>query len=400
MELIVSSFTGHPAGTQPVEVVERKGLGHPDTICDAVAEELSIRLSRFYRERFGMILHYNVDKALLHGGRATPAFGGGAVHEPMELYLSGRATHAFRDIEVPIEEIAQDAARSWFSRNLHALDPDRHLRVHCLIRPGSVDLAELFARQMESGVALANDTSCGVGFAPLTDLESIVAAVEQRLNAPETKQAHPEIGEDIKVMGVRHGSEIRVTLACAFIDRHLADTGAYLAAKARVSGIAAEAARRTGRGDIAFEVNTGDNPDGGNVYITVTGTSAEAGDDGQVGRGNRANGLITPFRPMTMEAVAGKNAISHVGKLYNIAAGRISRDIVEHVPGVREARCCLVSQIGRPISDPQIAGIELNTGGTAPPPAVERTVTEIVETEMAGLHRLWERLIDGLESVY
>jgi len=400
MELIVSALAGAPAGAQPVEVVERKGLGHPDTICDAVAESLSVALSRFYRDRFGMILHHNVDKALLYGGRATPAFGGGAVDEPMELYLSGRATREFRGVAVPVEEIARETARDWFARNMHALDADRHLRVHCLIRPGSADLAELFARQLETGVPLANDTSCGVGFAPPTRLETVVAAVERTLNAPETKAAHPEIGEDIKVMGIRRDGDLRLTLACAFIDRHLADAAAYLAAKAGVADIARDAARREGARGVAVEVNTGDRPDGGNVYITVTGTSAEAGDDGEVGRGNRANGLITPFRPMTMEAVAGKNAVSHVGKLYNIAAGHIAREIAGGVSGVSEARCCLVSQIGRPITDPQIAGIELNCGGAAPSPAMERAAAEIVHAEMAGLPRLWESLIGGRESVY
>ena len=54
----------------PFEIVERKGLGHPDTICDALTENLSRALSRVYLERFGAILHHNVDKVLLCGGAA------------------------------------------------------------------------------------------------------------------------------------------------------------------------------------------------------------------------------------------------------------------------------------------------------------------------------------------
>ena len=64
-----------------VKVVERKGIG-PDTICDALAETLSRNLCREYRRCFGAILHHNVDKALLCGGRSTPAFGGGSVLAP------------------------------------------------------------------------------------------------------------------------------------------------------------------------------------------------------------------------------------------------------------------------------------------------------------------------------
>ena len=64
--------------------MKRKGLGHPDSVCDALVENLSIALSRFYLERFGVILHHNVDKGLLWGGAAQPAFGGGEIAEPME----------------------------------------------------------------------------------------------------------------------------------------------------------------------------------------------------------------------------------------------------------------------------------------------------------------------------
>ncbi len=74
-----------------VEVVERKGLGHPDTICDALAESLSQSLCLEYRKRFGTILHHNVDKALLCGGRAVPSFGGGTVFFPIHIHLGGRA---------------------------------------------------------------------------------------------------------------------------------------------------------------------------------------------------------------------------------------------------------------------------------------------------------------------
>ena len=98
--------TPSPA-SQPLEIVERKGLGHPDTICDALAENLSRALSRFYLERCGAILHHNVDKALLCGGTARPAFGGGEIAEPIEIYLAGRATAEFEGVTIPVDEIAR-----------------------------------------------------------------------------------------------------------------------------------------------------------------------------------------------------------------------------------------------------------------------------------------------------
>src|SRR5271157_2165233 len=98
MVIILSSLATLIPDEAEVEFVERKGLGHPDTLCDALAEEFSLSLSRFYLDRFGLILHHNVDKALLWGGQAQPAFGGGKILRPIEIYLSGRATYDHRGI--------------------------------------------------------------------------------------------------------------------------------------------------------------------------------------------------------------------------------------------------------------------------------------------------------------
>ena len=160
MTIEVSELDGLPVASQSVEVVERKGLGHPDTMCDALAEEVSMALSRFYVGRFGFVLHHNVDKVLLRGGAARPAFGGGVVDEPIEIYLAGRATRAYRGVEIPVDQLTIDACRSWLSANMHALDVDRHVRVHCLVRPGSVELVELFG----SGERVDGDGD-GVGLA-------------------------------------------------------------------------------------------------------------------------------------------------------------------------------------------------------------------------------------------
>ena len=314
-----------------LEVVERKGVGHPDTICDALAEALSVALSRFYLERFGTILHHNVDKALLWGGAARPRFGGGEVLEPIELYLAGRATAAVGSVRVPIDELVHETGRAWLKRHLRHLDPERHVRIHPLIRATSADLAGLFERR--HGAPLANDTSFGVGYAPFDPLERVVLAVEDALNAPATKARHPELGEDVKVMGVRTGRTIRLTIACAFVGRYVADLDDYRRKKAATALLAIAAARDAGGGEVEVAVNAADGDTESTIYLTVTGLSAEAGDDGQVGRGNRSNGLITPYRPMSLEAVAGKNPVTHVGKLYNLAASRIAHAVLAEMPG-------------------------------------------------------------------
>ena len=381
---------------QALEIVERKGLGHPDTICDALAESISLALSRHYRERFGFILHHNVDKILLCGGTALPAFGGGEVTAPIEVYLAGRATHEFRGQSIAVDDIAEQAVRSWFAANLHALDNERHVRVHSHIRPGSADLVELFLRQQREGALLANDTSIGVGYAPLTPLESSVYHVEKHLNSPSFKNAHPALGEDIKVMGVRHEQTMDLTVACAMIGHHLADLHDYLHLKADIERTAWGIARRYAAGHgVELSVNTADDPEHDSVYLTVTGTSAESGDDGEAGRGNRVNGLITPYRLMTMESVAGKNPVTHVGKIYNIAAGLIAEALVAEVPEVSEAACCLVSRIGKPITEPQLTDVKVRLPDDTRLPALRARIDNIVQEHLSALPEMADRLLAG-----
>jgi S-adenosylmethionine synthetase len=377
----------------PVEMVERKGRGHPDTICDALAEELSVRLCRFYLEETGVIMHHNVDKALLWGGTSRPGFGGGEVTAPIEIFLAGRAVDRMDDIVVPVAEMVEDVATGWFADNFRMIDPAEHLRVHSLVRPGSADLVDLYLRQKAAGEWLANDTSCGVGFAPLSPLEETVLGVERHLNSSAFKQEVPAAGEDIKIMGVRVGEEISLTVACAIIDRYTPDLPAYLEHKARIAAAAREVAAAITDMEARFDVNTADDPDRGEVYLTVTGTSAEAGDDGQAGRGNRYNGLITPYRPMTMESVAGKNPVTHVGKVYNIAASRIAETLVGSLPEVIAAQIYLVSQIGRAVTDPRVADVCVATADGVLAEPLSRKIADLVAEQIETLDRLWRGLI-------
>jgi S-adenosylmethionine synthetase len=395
VKLLVGPLESPSPASLPLEMVERKGLGHPDTLCDALTENLSRALSRVYLERFGAILHHNVDKALLCGGAARPAFGGGEVVEPIDIHLAGRATARFEGATIPVQEIAIEESRRWLRENLRHLDPERHVRIHPRIRPTSPDLAALFLRRRETGAPLANDTSLGVGFAPLDALERAVLAVERRLNSPEVKTAQPEIGEDVKVMGLRDGGKLSLTVACALVGRHVADLDDYLRKKARIRDIAAAAA-----GGAEVAVNTADGDTAESVYLTVTGLSAEAGDDGQVGRGNRVNGLITPYRPMSLEAAAGKNPVTHVGKLYNLLADRVARALVAEVSGVREAYCYLVSQIGRPVTEPQLVDLKLRLEDPAALSALRARVEDLARAELAGVTTLWRGLLEGPHQVW
>ncbi len=319
MELIVRPLPSIPSGEQPVEVVERKGLGHPDSVCDALAEELSLAYSRHALARFGTIPHHNVDKALLRAGRSAPRFGGGEVLEPIEIFLAGRAATRVGGERLPIEELALTSATRWLGGNLRGLDVGRHVRLRSLVGPGSEDLVDLFGRGA-AGAPLANDTSCGCGHAPLSELESIVYEVERALSGAAGREL-PGAGEDVKVMGVRRGDRIQLTVACAARGPALPDAGAYGELRREIARRSLACARARSAREVRVAVNAADDDARGSYYLTVTGTSAEAGDDGQAGRGNRANGLITPGRPMTLESLAGKNPVTHVGSSTTSAPG-------------------------------------------------------------------------------
>lgn len=379
--------------------MERKGIGHPDTICDALAEEISAWLCRYYTKRFGMILHHNVDKILLCGGSSRPAFGGGQVVAPLELYLGGRATSEYRGESIPVSEIAIEACRSWLREHLPELDVERHVSIFPRIRPGSGDLTGLFARGVVR-TPLANDTSCGVGFAPFTDTERVVLGVERVLNSADTKRAHRAIGQDVKVMGLRRGRRIALTVGCAIIGRFVENLDQYVEEKAAVMGVALSASLRETDLDVEVTVNAGDDVEHGDVYLTVTGTSAEAGDDGEVGRGNRTSGLITPYRPMTLEAAAGKNPVTHVGKLYNLAASAISAAVVSQLPAVTDASCVLLSRIGAPVDDPQVADVQLRLESGVTVEDVAKEAEQIVHGELSRLADLRTQLLEGRIAVY
>lgn len=396
MNVLVTAASGLPAGERDVEVVERKGIGHPDTICDGVAEAACRALCRLYLERCGGVLHHNVDKVLLVGGRAEASYGGGQVLAPIELHLAGRATSSVDGAELPVEAVCTDACRAWLRTHLRDLDAEAHVRVHCHLRPGSQDLVEVFRHQARTGIWLANDTSCGSGFAPLSTLESTVKAVAEHLQDPSFRGARPAVGEDVKVMGVRSQRQIELTVSAAFVAARIPDLRAYLAERRAVEGDLRGVATLSAKQAVTVVVNAADQPERNAVFLTVTGTSAEGGDDGEAGRGNRANGLITPMRPMNLESVAGKNPVSHVGKIYTLLANAICRDVVAACQDVRSAECHLLSRIGAPVNEPALAHVTLHAAeGGRLTPRMERCAREALSDQLRRTGDMAWDLIEG-----
>ena len=356
----------------PFEAVERKGIGHPDTLADGVSESISSALCRFYLEEFGQIMHYNVDKVLIIAGKSRPEYGGGSILVPPSVIVGGRATTPSAKA---VNGIINDAVTSFFNETLKSL---KDFRIEPRIEEGAPELRSLIGRG-------ANDTSIGVGFAPLDPIERLV------LDLDDTVRGIRGVGEDTKIMAVRIGDDLEIVVAAAMLSKYILSRDDYDETKDRVR----EAVLKNAA-DANVSVNAADTED--NIYLTVTGTSIEMGDDGATGRGNRGNGLITPMRPMTMEAIAGKNPVSHVGKIYNVLAGRAASDIAE-IEGVKEAYVTLVSKIGSPIDQPLLRGVRI-AGDLQLTNSLGSKIESILDYWLESTDELVEEFVRGKLRIY
>ena len=396
MGVRVSELHQVPLEEQDLEIVERKGVGHPDHICDAIMNEVSVALSKEYLKRYGHVQHHNIDKGLLAAGEVKRRYGGGEVKRPMLMVFGDRATYDVDGDPIPVDELAVDTAKKWLRNNLRFVDPDRHVRYQVELKKGSAALTDIFKRKGK--YYGANDTSAAVGYAPLSNTEKIVLQTERYINSPGFKKEFPETGEDVKIMASREEKELTLTVALAFVDKFIENENQYFKRKAEVE----EDVNRFVRNRVKFDpanvnINTLDKRGRGmdGIYLTVLGTSADDGDGGQVGRGNRPTGIIPLNRPTCSEAAAGKNPVSHVGKIYNLLTYQIANRVYEKVSGIKEVYVWLLSQIGRPINDPKVAGVELILDKGVDFGSTSKLATEIVRSELNSINDFTDRLTQG-----
>jgi len=258
--IVVEEIVRTPVEMQKVELVERKGVGHPDSIADGIAEAVSRALSKEYIKRYGIILHHNTDQVEVVGGRAYPRFGGGEVVKPIYILLSGRAVELVDQELFPVHEVAIRAAKDYLNNTIRHLDVENHVVIDSRIGQGSVDLVSVFNKAKENPIPLANDTSFGVGFAPLTETERLVLETERLLNSEKFKKELPAVGEDVKVMGLRKGDEIDLTIAAAIVDSEVSGPKEYLEVKDKIREAVEELASDVTSRKVNVYVNTADDP--------------------------------------------------------------------------------------------------------------------------------------------
>ena len=396
--IVIEAMNQTPIEQQQIELVERKCFGHPDSIADGIAESVSRALCNMYIDQCGGALHHNTDQGEIVAGESYPAFGGGKIVKPIYILLDGRATKSFDGIDLPSDTTALGAAKDYLRTLLPELNIDKELIIDCRLGTGSTDLRDVF--ELDSGAVIrANDTSFGVSYAPFSEVETCIQEIASYIDNT-LRPKFPVYGQDVKIMGFRNGNEMTFTMCCAMVDRYVSGLDEYIDYRSKLADEATKVAKAcTGR-SVKVDVNTADRDAEESLFLTVTGTSAEMGDDGSVGRGNRANGLITPHRPMSMEATSGKNPVNHIGKIYNVLSHELAHACVKHVDGIEEIEIRLLSQIGKPIDYPLISSVRIIPQDPASFTSIQKDVYGIVDAGLADITSVTERIIQGKAQTF
>lgn len=354
------------------EVVERKGLGHPDTLSDHLAEYLSVMYSRFTLEKYGAVLHHNFDKVGMLGGKSLVKFGAGKLISPIRVLINGRASFSFGGDSFDVFDMLVGWSKEFFKNKFPNIDTEKDLlffnNLSTASSPGQQeDNSEMSARNFwfqprtlgdlpEVKKLFSNDTSLGVGFAPYSVLEKIVLEIEDTLNSSVYKMSNPWIGSDIKIMGVRDMDKLFITMCIPQLADFVNSAQEYKNNIEKARGDINNIFKINNISVYELNINTRDSEEKNEFYLTAIGSSIESGDEGLVGRGNRINRLITPNRIMSMEGAAGKNPVYHIGKVYHLFAHKLSHEIFEKF-GI-ENSLSIVSQSGRDLNDPWIISCE------------------------------------------
>jgi S-adenosylmethionine synthetase len=396
--IFLESIKGVPTFKKRFEIVERKGIGHPDTICDLLMNQVSIELSKMYIKETGSIQHHNMDKSMLVAGQSENKFGGGKMTKPMKLVIGDRATFEVKEKKLPVEDVAISTAKKWFKDNLRFVK-DEHVKYQLEIGTSSHELRSIFENPK---LFVANDTSALVGYAPFTKTESAVLETEQYINLSNFKKEFPESGEDVKVMGFRNSNFLDLTIAMAFVDSFVDSENYYFKRKQEMlQSILEFHKKRSDFDEVKVSINNLDSKNKGmaGVYLTVLGTSADNADSGEVGRGNMTNRVISLTRPAGSEATAGKNPVSHIGKIYNALSFKLAEDIQNKVPDFEEVLVWMYNIIGKPVNDPAAIVVQPISDKGLDVSKFEHTIREIIEDNLYKIDEFCMSLVTSKTNI-
>ncbi len=404
MSIIDFSFDGRSPDTLSLELVERKGLGHPDTLADAVAEETSRQYARYCQKQFGAIAHHWFDKVMLVGGEADTGFGRGEIIRPFKALLVGKAVLRVGAEEIPLQKLFDQALATVLGGILKNFDPAKHCQSEMYVSDGvgpgqrtiryrPANLQEL--KDFESGHLVSNDCNLCVGFAPYTNAEALGLGLEKYLFSNKQQDLRPWLGSDIKVVVTRQNENYAILANVPVLAKYISSAEQYRTLRKELESDLQAWAEKT----VAASCSVSVNPEWvhGRCYLTATGTCLDTGDIGVVGRGNRHSGLITPMRSMSIEASAGKNPLDHTGKLFNILCSRIAQRVYEETG--QPNTTFIYTKKGDDLRDPELVSVRFNHDWSQAK-AFESRARLIIKEALDGIEQLRESILNGNELFF
>lgn len=329
-----------------IEIVERKGIGHPDTIADALANECSRKYSLACLEKYGAVLHHNIDKFYFGGGWVFNDFGHIDKKKPIIARVNGRISKGVGNDNIDVDGLLRSTIREYVKTVLPHIDLDNDLVID-LNYTQHTKFKNWFSPESLEDVPdakkpSANDTSVCIAHYPMTTCETLAFELEHFFWLRNEK-GYPvpkfkNIGQDIKVMVTRIGNDINVVLCIPVIASYVNNQEEY---DEIVSGYEKQL-QDLGNcicENTQFTVSVRVNEIEGvhyRKYMLAIGTCAECGEEGIVGRGNNFNGIIPVLRSHSMEASFGKNPRYHSGRVLSYLCDKLSKKIYEEL-GVKNS---------------------------------------------------------------
>lgn len=338
MKIILLNNKIFSAAIQPVEMVERKGIGHPDTLADIVAETFSNKYSVYTSRKFGYICNHAVDKIALLGSKSEVGFGEAKTITPITACLFGKAVKNVGSQKIDIFSLFKESVEEVFIRVFRNPEILKVIKYEINVHDGiGFDHPKSFYQPLTKldlkknlDDLRSNDSVMCSAYAPYSIVEKICVFIENFLNSDKFKERFPETGFDIKVLATKINCQpIDITICIPFICSRTPSKDFYALQLQKIEKTLSYKVRSHWPTEkVKLFLNTKD--DGGKyAYLTVFGSALDKGDQGMVGRGNRYNGVISINREMSLEAPAGKNPLHHSGKIYNTIAFNIAKEIYQ-----------------------------------------------------------------------